>query len=143
VIDEWSRECLAIKVAPRLRSDDVLATLTELMIRRGVPEYIRSDNGPEFTAKRVREWIERVGAKTLFIEPGSPWENGYNESFNGKLRDELLNGEIFYTLRETYNQIRPHSSLGYRPPAPAATPMPGKIHPDAWIRPRNLRPVLT
>jgi putative transposase len=88
-----------------------------------VPEYIRSDNGPEFTAKRVREWIERVGAKTLFIEPGSPWENGYNESFNGKLRGELLNGEIFYTLREaqvlieewreTYNQIPPHSSLGY------------------------------
>jgi transposase InsO family protein len=123
------------------------------MVRRGVPEYIRSDNGPEFTAKRVREWIERVGAKTLFIEPGSPWENGYNESFNGKLRDELLNGEIFYTLREaevlieewreTYNQIRPHSSLGYRPPAPAATPVLGKIHPDAWLRPRNLRPVLT
>jgi putative transposase len=88
VIDEWSRECLAVKVAPRLRSDDVLATLTELMVRRGIPEYIRSDNGPEFTAKRVREWIERVGAKTLFIEPGSPWENGYNESFNGKLRGD-------------------------------------------------------
>ena len=153
VIDEWSRECLAIKVAPRLRSDDVLATLTELMVRRGVPEYIRSDNGPEFTAKRVREWIERVGAKTLFIEPGSPWENGYNESFNGKLRDELLNGEIFYTMkeaevlieewRETYNQIRPHSSLGYRPPAPVVTSVPGRQHPDAWRRLQNLRPVLT
>ena len=91
---------MAIRVAPRLQSDDVLATLTELMVRRGVPGYIRSDNGPEFTARRVREWIERIGAKTLFIEPGSPWENGYNESFNGKLRDELLNGEIFYTLRE-------------------------------------------
>ena len=153
VIDEWSRECLAIKVAPRLRSDDVLATLTELMVRRGVPEYIRSDNGPEFTAKRVRDWIERIGAKTLFIEPGSPWENGYNESFNGKLRDELLNGEIFYTLREaevlieewrmTYNQVRPHSSLGYRPPAPAATNVPGRLHPDAWLRPQILRPALT
>ena len=153
VIDEWSRECLAIKVAPRLRSDDVLATLTEMMVRRGVPEFIRSDNGPEFTAKRVREWIERIGAKTLFIEPGSPWENGYNESFNGKLRDELLNGEIFYTLREAellieewrkaYNQIRPHSSLGYRPPAPETTTLPGKLHPDAWFRPRDLRPVLT
>ena len=139
--------------APRLRSNDVLATLTELMRERGVPEYIRSDNRPEFTAKRVRERIERVGAKTLFIEPGSPWENGYNESFNGKLRGELLNGEIFYTLREvqvlieewrqTYNQVRPHSSLGYRSPAPTATPVPGKTHPDAWLRPRNLRPVLT
>ena len=153
VIDEWSRECLAIKVAPRLRSDDVLATLTELMVRRGVPEYIRSDNGPEFTAKRVREWIEKIGAKTLFIEPGSPWENGYNESFNGKLRDELLNGEIFYTLREaevliedwrrTYNEIRPHGSLGSGPPPPAATTLPGKLHPDAWLRPHSLRPALT
>ena len=153
VIDEWSRECLAIKVAPRLRSDDVLATLTELMVHRGVPGYIRSDNGPEFTARRVGEWIEKIGAKTLFIEPGSPWENGYNESFNGKLRDELLNGEIFYSLteaevliedwRRTYNQIRPHSSLGYRPPAPEATTLPGKRHPDAWFRPRDLRPVLT
>ena len=153
VIDEWSRECLAIKVAPRLRSDDVLATLTELMVRRGVPEYIRSDNGPEFTAKRVREWIEKVGTKTLFIEPGSPWENGYNESFNGKLRDELLNGELFYTLKEaevlieewrrTYNQIRPHSSLGYRPPAPETTMLPGKLHPDAWFTPHGLRPALT
>jgi len=88
-----SRECLAIKVTARLRSDDVLATLTELMVRRGVPEYIRSDNGPEFTTRRVRDRIERIGAKTLFIEPGSPWENGYNESFNGKLRDELLHIE--------------------------------------------------
>ena len=82
-----------IRVGRRLRSDDVLATLTELMVHRGVPEYIRSDNGPEFTAMRVREWIEKIGAKTLFIEPGSPWENGYNESFNRKLRDEMLDGE--------------------------------------------------
>jgi transposase InsO family protein len=153
VIDEWSRECLAINIASRLRSDDVLATLVELMVRRGVHEYIRSDNGPDFTAKRVRDWIERIGAKTLFIEPGSPWENGYNESFNGKLRDELLNVEIFHTVREaevlieewreTYNQVRPHSSLGYRPPAPIATTVPGTLHPDAWSRPQNLHPALT
>ena len=153
VIDEWSREWLAIKVTARLRSDDVLTTLNELMVRRGVPEYIRSDNGPDFTAKRVRDWIERIGAKTFFIEPGSFWENGYNESFNGKLRDELLNVEIFHTVRkaevlieewrETYNQVRPHSSLGYRPPAPAATAVPGRLHPDAWRRPQNLRPALT
>ena len=130
VIDEYTRECLAIKVARRIRSDDVIHALTELFVLNGVPEHIRSDNGPEFTAKVVREWLSRIGVKTLFIEPGSPWENGYNESFNGKLRDELLNGEIFYSLREVeilterwrreYNTIRPHSSLGYRPPMPEA-----------------------
>ena len=128
VIDEFTRECLAIPVARKLNSEDVLSTLADLMMQRGVPEYIRSDNGAEMTATAVRDWIQSVGAKTLFIEPGSPWENGYNESFNGKLRDELLNGEIFYTLKEAqviiehwrqhYNIIRPHSSLGYRPPAP-------------------------
>ena len=131
VIDEYTRECLAIKVARRLRSDDVLECLAELFVRHGVPDHIRSDNGPEFTATAVREWLERLGVKTLYIEPGSPWENGYNESFNGKLRDELLDREIFYTLweaqtligqwRHIYNTIRPHSSLGYRPPAPEAT----------------------
>ena len=104
--------------------------LFNLFIFRGIPEYIRSDNGPEFTAKAVRKWLNRLGVKTLFIEPGSPWENGYIESFNGKLRDELLNREIFTTLEEAkvlieqwrrdYNQVRPHSSLGYRPPAPEA-----------------------
>ena len=130
VIDEYTRECLAIHVARSLKHDDVLACLTDLFTRHGPPDYIRSDNGSEFTAIAVREWLPRVGVKTLFIEPGSPWENGYNESFNGKLRDELLNGEIFYTLREAkvlieqwrrhYNTIRPHSSLGYRPPAPEA-----------------------
>ena len=128
VIDEYTRECLAITVAKQLRSDDVLQTLTDLFVERGVPDHIRSDNGSEFTAKAVREWLGRLGVKTLFIEPGSPWENGYNESFNGKLRDELLNGEIFYTVQEAqiiieqwrryYNTERPHSSLGYRPPAP-------------------------
>ena len=130
VIDEFTRECMAIKVARRIRSDDVIHALTELFVLNGAPEHIRSDNGPEFTAKVVRGWLERVGVKTLFIQPGSPWENGYNESFNGKLRDELLNREIFYSLgevqilteqwRREYNTIRPHSSLGYRPPVPEA-----------------------
>jgi len=128
VIDEFTRQCLAIEVARSLRHDDVLHVLAELFTWYGPPDYIRSDNGSEFTAIAVREWLPRVGVKTLYIEPGSPWENGYNESFNGKLRDELLNGEIFYTLQEAkvlierwrqhYNTIRPHSSLGYRPPAP-------------------------
>ncbi len=130
LVDEYTRECLAIEVARQLRSDDVLEHLAWLFVTRGVPEHIRSDNGPEFTARMVREWLKRVGVKTLFIAPGSPWENGYVESFNGKLRDELLNGELFYTLREAkvlierwrkhYNTIRPHSALGYRPPAPEA-----------------------
>ena len=128
VIDEYSRECMAIEVSRKLCSDDVLECLKDLFAHRGPPDHIRSDNGPEFTAKAVRRWLPRVGVKTLFIEPGSPWENGYNESFNGKLRDELLNGEIFYTLKEAkvlieqwrrhYNTVRPHSALGYRPPAP-------------------------
>jgi len=128
VIDEFTRGCLAIEVARRLRSDDVMHVLTDLFTRHGMPDHIRSDNGSEFTAAAVREWLQRVGVKTLYIEPGSPWENGYNESFNGRLRDELLNGEIFYTLKEAkvlienwrnhYNTVRPHSALGYRPPAP-------------------------
>ena len=128
IVDEYTRECLAIKAARRLSSRDVLSTLAGLFLQKGVPEYIRSDNGAEFTAKAVREWLQRLGVQTLFIEPGSPWENGYNESFNGKLRDELLNGEIFTTLleaqilveqwRKEYNTVRLHSSLGYRPPVP-------------------------
>jgi len=130
IIDEYTRECLAILVKRHITSPDVVDVLFELFIYRGIPEHIRSDNGPEFTTKEVRKWLERLGVKTLFIEPGSPWENGYIESFNGKLRDELLNREVFYTLteakilieqwRKEYNQIRPHSSLGYRPPAPEA-----------------------
>jgi len=130
VIDEYSRECLAIDVARKLTSEDVLERLSDLFVRRGVPDHIRSDNGPEFTAKKVTEWLERVDVKALFIAPGSPWENGYNESFNGTLRYELLDVELFDTLLEAkvlierwrveYNTIRPHSSLGYRPPAPAA-----------------------
>jgi transposase InsO family protein len=129
-MDEYTRECLAIDVARRLTSEDVLERLSDLFIRRGLPDYIRSDNGPEFTAKAVRRWLKSVEVKTLFIEPGSPWENGYIESFNGKLRDELLDVEIFDTLLEAkvlierwrveYNTVRPHSSLGYRPPAPEA-----------------------
>ena len=128
LIDEFSRECLAIRAARNLKSDNILEILTELFTLRGVPEHIRSDNGPEFTAKVVRSWLPKAGVQTLFIEPGSPWENGYCESFNGKLRDELLNGEVFYSLKEVqilteqwrreYNTVRPHSSLGYRPPAP-------------------------
>ncbi len=130
VIDEYTRECLAIVVARRLTSDDVVHVLTDLFIERGPPEHLRSDNGGEFTAKVVRAWLERIGVRTPFIERGSPWENGYNESFNGKLRDELLDREIFYSLREAevlierwrqhYNTVRPHSALGYRPPAPEA-----------------------
>ena len=128
VIDEYTRECLAIEVARQLRADDVLQVLTDLFVVHGPPDHIRSDNGGEFTAKVVRDWLGRIGVKTLYIEPGSPWENGYNESFNGKLRDELLNGEIFYTLLEArvlierwrhhYNTRRPHSALGYQLPAP-------------------------
>ncbi len=130
IIDEYTRECLAILVKRHITSQDVIDQLFQLIIFRGITEHIRSDNGPEFTAKAVRGWLSRLGVKTLFIEPGSPWENGYIESFNGKLRDELLNREIFTTLTEAkvlieqwrreYNQVRPHSSLGYRPPAPEA-----------------------
>jgi len=130
ILDEYTRECLSIRVERKLNSQDVLDELYQLFLLRGVPKYIRSDNGPEFTAKVVRKWLYDLGVTTLFIEPGSPWENGYIESFNGKLRDELLNGETFDTLveaqvliemwRKEYNQVRPHSSLGYRPPAPPA-----------------------
>lgn len=130
VIDEYTSKCLAIRVGSSIKSNDVLDTLSTLFITEWVPDYIRSDNGSEFTAKALREWLESIGVKTAYIEPGSPWENGYNESFNGKLRDELLNREIFYSLKEAkvlieqwrrhYNEVRPHSSLGYRPPAPQA-----------------------
>lgn len=130
LIDEYTRECLRIRADRNIKSDTVLDELSNLFITRGIPEHIRSDNGSEFTAKSVRKWLTDLGVRTLFIEPGSPWENGYVESFNGKLRDELLNGEIFTTLleakilienwRREYNEIRPHSALGYRPPAPSA-----------------------
>ena len=128
VLDEYTRQVLAVTVRTRMRADDVLEALYPLLLRHGTPEYIRSDNGPEFVAEAVGNWISAVGAKTAYIMPGSPWENGYIESFNARFRDELLNGEIFYSLREAqivieqwrrhYNTKRPHSALGYRPPAP-------------------------
>jgi transposase InsO family protein len=128
MIDEFTRECLAIRVARRLNSAHVIEVLGECMLQHGVPDHVRSDNGAEMTARRVKQWLRTIGTRPLFIEPGSPWENGYCESFNGKLRDECLNGEIFYSLKEAqvvvgmwrkhYNTLRPHSALGYRPPAP-------------------------
>lgn len=129
IIDEYSRECLASFVERRIRSQDVILVLADLFLKHGLPEHIRSDNGPEFIAKKLRNWLKDLGVGPLYIEPGSPWENGYCESFNGKMRDQLLNGELFYTLKEAqviiekwrvhYNTIRPHSSLGGLPPAPA------------------------
>jgi transposase InsO family protein len=130
MMDEYTRECLAMLVKRRVSSQDVIDQLFQLFVLRGMPEHIRSDNGPEFTARAIRTWLKHLEVKTLYIEPGSPWENGYVESFNGKLRDELLNREIFTTLTEArvliegwrreYNGVRPHSALGYRPPAPEA-----------------------
>jgi putative transposase len=130
IIDEYTRECLRIKVNRKITSQDVIEELFNLFILRGIPEHIRSDNGPEFTAKAVRKWLSKLGVKTLFIEKGSPWENGYIESFNGKMRNELLDREIFTTLEEArvlleqwrkhYNQVRPHSAKNYLPPAPEA-----------------------
>ena len=130
IIDEYTRECLATLVDRKIKADDVIDQLFNLFVFRNIPEHLRSDNGPEFTARAVRKWLTRLGVKTLFIEPGSPWENGYIESFNGKMRDELLDREIFNTLTEAkvlinqwkreYNQIRPHSAMNYKPPAPEA-----------------------
>jgi len=128
IIDEFTHECLAIRIDRKLKSIDVIDVLSDLFVLRGVPEHIRSDNGPEFVAKTVQEWITAAGARTAYITPGSPWENGFIESFNARLRDELLDGEIFYSLAEAkivieswrrhYNAVRPHGSLGYKPPAP-------------------------
>jgi len=142
VIDEYSRKCLAIKVDYQLKAEQVLGVLAELFIAYGVPDYIRSDNGAEFTARDVRQWLSVIGVKTAYITPGSPWENGFNERFNGSLRDELLNGEIFYTLTEAkalienwrchYNEVRPHSSLNYQPPAPKVI-----IAPAQSLEPRS------
>jgi transposase InsO family protein len=142
LIDEYTREALAIRVKRKLNSTDVLETLADVMIDRGTPQYIRSDNGPEFIALALRQWIADVGTQTAFIEPGSPWENGFCESFNSKLRDELLNGEVFYSLREAevlieswrqhFNTVRPHSSLGYVPPAPEAT-VPRSLNVVQWV----------
>ena len=150
IIDEFTHECLAIRIDRRLKAIDVIDVLSDLFILRGVPEHVRSDNGPEFVAKAVQEWIGAVGAKTAYIAPGSPWENGFIESFNARLRDELLDGEIFYSLAEAkivveswrrhFNTVRPHGSLGYKPPAPEvfvpamtarATAQPGPTTPPA------------
>ena len=141
---------MALLVARRIRSADVLAILADLFILHGPPAHIRSDNGPEFIATAVKDWLAQIGVQTLYITPGSPWENGYCESFNGSLRDELLNGEIFYSLAEAqilieawrrhYNTVRPHSSLGYRPPAPDAAPWPVPPSGSATL---HLRPALT
>jgi putative transposase len=130
LIDEHTRECLLIRAERRWSAAKVIGALADVMVRKGVPQHLRSDNGPEFVAQDLRQWLADTGARTLYIEPGSPWENGYCESFNSKLRDEFLNGEIFYSMKELrvlaerwrvhYNTVRPHSSLGYRPPAPEA-----------------------
>jgi putative transposase len=140
VLDEFTRRCLAIVVRRRFSANHVLEILAELMILHGVPEHIRSDQGPEFVAKAVQDWIANVGAKTAYIERASPWENGYIESFNAKLRDELIDREIFYTLNEAeiliearrrhYNTVRPHSSLRYRPPKPEVMMWPAS--PALW-----------
>ena len=154
IIDEYTRECLSIDVARKLDSTHVLDRLAWLFVHRGVPDHIRSDNGSEFTATKVRDWLGKIGVSTLFIEPGSPWENGYVESFNGKLRDELLNREIFDTLleakilveqwRKEYNTVRPHSALGYKPPAPEAWQFSPSLADSATLRqPRKARQTLT
>ena len=147
VVDEFTHECLAIRVSRKLKSTDVIDVLSDLFVLRGVPDHIRSDNGPEFIAKAVQTWISAVGATTAYIAPGSPWENGYVESFNARFRDELLNGEIFYSLREAeiiieswrrhYNAIRPHASLGYRPPAPEVVVPTYAAWPAALTRPAS------
>jgi putative transposase len=143
LIDEFTHECLAIRVDRKLKSTDVIDVLSDQFILRGVPEHIRSDNGAEFVAKAVQDWIGAVGAKTAYIERGSPWENGFIESFNARLRDELLDGEIFYSLAEAkivieswrrhYNTVRPHGSLGYKPPAP-------EVFVPAFAAPAALQP---
>ncbi len=130
IIDEYTRTCLTSRVERKIKANDVIDTLSDIFIAYGTPQFIRSDNGPEFVAELLRRWLHHLGVTTAFIEPGSPWENGYIESFNGKFRDELLNREVFDTIMEAkvviekwrihYNTVRPHSSLGYRPPAPEA-----------------------
>ena len=144
IVDEFTRECLTIRVARKLRGTDVIDVLSDLFLIRGVPAHVRSDNGPEFVAEAVQKWIRAVGASTAYITPGSPWENGYVESFNARLRDELLNGEIFCSLREVqiiieqwrrhYNQERPHSSLGYKPPAPEVIVLSPPALPSPLVR---------
>ena len=150
IIDEFTRECMTIRIGRKLKSTDVIDVLSDLFILRGIPTHVRSDNGPEFIAQALRDWLAAVGSKTAYIMPGSPWENGYCESFNSKLRDELLNGEIFYTLKEAkiviekwrkhYNTIRPHSSLRYQPPAPEVLQWPAPQHQQATPATQRLAP---
>ena len=141
-LDEYSRECLALHVARKIRAEQVMHVLADLFLAHGLPDNLRSDNGPEFVAIALKKWLTNLSVRTQYIEPGSPWENGYCESFNGKLRDKLLDGEIFMTLQEAeiiienwrrhYNRRRPHRSLGGRPPAPLtffAPPMGGAMGP--------------
>jgi transposase InsO family protein len=152
VVDEFTRECLSIRIAQKLKSSDVIDVLSDLFILRGVPEHTRSDHGLEFVAKAVQDWIATVGAKATYIKPASPWENGCVESFNARLRDEPLNGEVFYTLAEAcviveswrrlYNTLRTHGSMGYRPPAPVvfipqsawAAALPSRLRRPRWRR---------
>jgi putative transposase len=144
LIDEHSRECLLVRFERRWSSAKVIGALADVMVMKGVPAHLRSDNGPEFVARDLRQWLANTGAKTLYIEPGSPWENGFCESFNSKLRDEFLNGEISYSMKEIrvlaerwrthYNTVRPHSSLGYRPPAPQAWPASSLGRGEATVR---------
>lgn len=147
LIDEYSRECLLIQAERRWSSARVIEALADTMVSKGVPEHIRSDNGPEFIARDLRKWLAGVSTKPMYIEPGSPWENGYCESFNSKLQDEFLKGEIFYSLKELrvlasrwrhyYNTDRPHSAPGYRPPAPEAIRPPNnKGHGDVESKQR-------
>jgi len=128
VLDEYTREALCVTVRPKMNADDVLEALYEMLMKRGKPEYIRSDNGPEFIATALQVWLIKVGIKPIQIYPGSPWENGYNERFNGTLRHEVLNAEWFHTIKQAqtainiwlkqYNNIRPHHALNMRPPVP-------------------------
>ena len=134
VVDEFTRECVALKVSRSIRAEDVIDTLCELFATRGVPNHIRSDNGPEFIAKAIGKWLHQTGVSALYVEPGSPWQNGYSESFNSKLRDEFLNVEEFESVRDarqmtaeflrTYNEIRPHSALSYQTPQEFASVQP-------------------
>lgn len=143
-MDEFTRECLRLKVDRTMTSEDVIDTLAELFDMRGVPESIRSDNGPEFVSKSIRDWLERLKIQTLYIAPGSPWENGYAESFHSKLRDEFLSQEEFESLRsarqltqawqEDYNHHRPHSSLGYVTPAEFAARCAASVRPPASLQ---------
>jgi putative transposase len=144
ILDEYTRECLAIRVERSVNSRQVIDTLNWQFLLRGVPEHIRSDNGPEFIANAVKEWLSQAGCRTLYIEPGSPWENAYIESFNGKFRDECLNQEVFRNMAEArqlvekwryeYNHYRPHSSLGYLSPSQFAAPTGSSSRPTASFR---------